>query len=179
MPLDSPAVQCATKPDRLVGKVGMTFAQTQRYEVTIDNHHIQFPPGEFLLLEKLMLSDPRRFVGKVELIETLYPHPDFEADQPDNVIKSYVTRIRRFGVPVETDWNFGYRIPAANRSCTRPNERRKGFSPLSTFVPSGTETAPVETPPSDSVRPVCGIADRSILERRRGRPDWRSRRGLR
>jgi hypothetical protein len=76
---------------------------------------IRFRPGEFRVLEALLLARPDRALQMNELIERVWPDPAVEPETASWVVKRYLSDLRRLGVPIETVRGFGYRIPEANR----------------------------------------------------------------
>jgi DNA-binding response OmpR family regulator len=90
--------------------ISMTVPQYRRRECTLDGRAVSLSWLETELLALLLVTDPERALGKSDIIEALYPNPDLEPEWADNLVYRYVNKLRRHGVPIETEWGFGWRI---------------------------------------------------------------------
>jgi DNA-binding response OmpR family regulator len=95
--------------------VSMTLPQAKRREATIDGRRVRLRPGGHRLLKLLLLSNPQRFISPQSLVETMWPNPDTQPLTATNIVRVYVTWLRKLGVHIERQNGFGYRIPPENR----------------------------------------------------------------
>ncbi len=95
--------------------VSMTLPQAKRSEATINGQRVQITPGGHRLLKLLLLSNPGRFISPQNLVETMWPNPDTQPLTALNILRVYVTWLRKLDVRIEQQYGFGYRIPPENR----------------------------------------------------------------
>lgn len=96
--------------------ISMTLPQYRRNECDIDGRRIRMKPCEADVLAILMVSNPAGFVTKETLIEAVWPDPDFEPDYALQSIWVRINWLRAKGVPIETAYTFGWRVPAYARA---------------------------------------------------------------
>jgi hypothetical protein len=97
--------------------VSMTAPQMRRNECSIAGESTRLTPLATNLLSVLLLNHPDRYLGTNELIERVWPDPDFEPDSACDAIKQYVFRLRGSGIRIvrAKSSGRGYRIPREAR----------------------------------------------------------------
>jgi hypothetical protein len=82
--------------------VSMTFPQSMRDQCSVGDKVIQLSPTEARVLELLLLRGAGRFTAYSELIDMLWPNPDFEPEDVRNYLKVYVCKLRSKGIAINT-----------------------------------------------------------------------------
>lgn len=104
--------------------ISMTLPQYRRRECTVDGRTVRIKGAHCVELVALLLAshpDHRWTMG--ELIGALWPNPDFEPDWAESIIAVRIHRLRAKGIPIESDWGFGWRIPRHAREAMAEPER--------------------------------------------------------
>ena len=91
--------------------ISMTFPQYLRHECTVDGRIVRMRGLWAEALASLLVSHPARFVSRAEMIEAIWPNPDFEPDYASVMVDMCIHGLRRLGVAIEHDWGFGWRVP--------------------------------------------------------------------
>jgi DNA-binding winged helix-turn-helix (wHTH) protein len=91
--------------------ISMTIPQFRCHECTINGRAVKLRPQAAEVLSILLVSDPDEFVTQPELIEAMWPNPDFQPDYADTLLGKMFTILRQSGVAIENDWGRGWRIP--------------------------------------------------------------------
>lgn len=103
--------------------VAMTWPQYRRRQCSLDGRVIRLRGQEAEILLMLLLSNPDGFLPRDQLIEAMWPDPDFEPESaPISYFHVYMTRLRRLGVVIENRYRNhgpqdygGWRIPREAR----------------------------------------------------------------
>jgi DNA-binding response OmpR family regulator len=99
----------------------MTLPQYRRRECLLDGAPIHLSPHEAELVALLLVSPPDRPLAYETLVEGLWPDPDTQALTALGVLGSVVVKLRRKGVPIETEWGWGFFISARERGVRQPH----------------------------------------------------------
>jgi DNA-binding response OmpR family regulator len=78
---------------------------------------LTFQQADLLLV--LLLQHPERPLPVREMVDRLWPNPEREPGDPENVIVAVIGALRERGVMIEARRGFGYRIPAETRGRER------------------------------------------------------------
>lgn len=89
--------------------VSMTLPQLRRHECTIDGRVVKLRHTLAELLALLLVSGPK-FLSRDDLIEALWPNPDFEPEWAETIIHLRIHELRAHGVEIESAYKFGYRV---------------------------------------------------------------------
>jgi DNA-binding response OmpR family regulator len=101
--------------------VSMTLPQYRRRKVIVDGVPIHLTPHEAELVALLLTSSPDVTISKETLVEAIWPHPDTQAETAFKIIDVLVGRCRKKGVPIVTDWGWGFSI--VERGASAPQLR--------------------------------------------------------
>jgi DNA-binding response OmpR family regulator len=97
--------------------VSMTWPQYRRRQCMIGGQGVRLTPQEAEILLNMLLTPPDRFVAAETLFGMLWPNPD---DEPEDLSPNYVAvfmrRLRLLGLRIETQWGWGWRVPADARA---------------------------------------------------------------
>ena len=99
------------------GRVTMHFPGTRTQECWVDGNRVYLTRMHTLMLERLLLSHPDRYVSMEELTEWLWPNPDLSPEANKECLRHFAWKLRDRGINVEARYGWGFRIPAENRGC--------------------------------------------------------------
>lgn len=100
--------------------VSMTVPQLRRHECRIGGLTVRLQPALADFLALLLVSHPNRCLSRRELIEAMWPDAEREPETALEIVRVYVSTLRRLGITVECCTSFGYRIPAEARGLPQP-----------------------------------------------------------
>jgi DNA-binding response OmpR family regulator len=108
----------------------------RRRQAEIAGRIVRMMPGTHRLLEALLIRGPKWTLHD-ELIEILWPDPNFEPDCARKVIDQGIVRLRKAGVEITTFHGVGYRLrqPGDLHYCGRKPPRPKEPRKLATRFP--------------------------------------------
>lgn len=96
--------------------ISMTLPQYRRRECAVDGRCVRLKPAEAETLALLLVNGPDRFLSGDELIEALWPNPDFEPNWALAIVWRRIHELRAYGVPIENCYKRGWRIPRHARA---------------------------------------------------------------
>lgn len=84
--------------------ISMTWPQCLRCELKLGPRLMKLAPLEHSLLRALLFN--HRSLSIDELIEAMWPDPDYEPEWANNSVKVYVSRLRAKGIGLATQYGF-------------------------------------------------------------------------
>lgn len=93
------------------GTVSMTLPQYHRRECVINGSNVRLGRMLNKVLMHLLVVGPDRFVSRTEFVEAVWPSPNPRPEYASRMVDMSICRLRRHGVPIETNWGIGWRIP--------------------------------------------------------------------
>ncbi len=88
--------------------VRMTWPQHQRREIEIGGVRVYLRPKLHMMASVLVMRPG--IVSHGDLIEAIWPDPDFEPDHARNLLHVYANQLRARGVPVIEHWGRGFEL---------------------------------------------------------------------
>lgn len=90
--------------------IRMTIPMARRQEVEINGEVVRITRRRAHLLLEVLLIRGHKWSSVNDLIEAIWPNPDFEPDYAKNAIQQHIMSLRDLGIEITNFPSVGYRL---------------------------------------------------------------------